>query len=1087
MRLERSDRRAVESRAAVRMPSPQKAASPKRQPRSPPRRNPKASSSPARSSPFSQRPEAKATPLAAANTESLRLTDDAGSSSDEEPTAASTAPVTRRLLRASDASPARPPKRGRESPAAGSDSEDADAVVEVDEEEVEEAASSSSSAVQAKPKIKTGVLRSAASPERKAQRKAVISADAFFGAGGDARAAAVAVVVEDSPPRGAKPEEDDDVFVDEEDDDDEDDFQSGPAAKPAAKPEAKPEAKPAPKRVKTEAAAAEAEEGAKALQGMRVCITGVLATMSRGEAQTLVQHFGGTVSTTAGVQTDLLVFGDRLEDGRRAQEGSKYRRALESQAEQRERVEAFRAAPGSKRKAPKAPLRMLGEDDFLALLPGRGEAELLEMRGGMEGANASRRRALDMGRALADADAYAKAKKATRAASAASSSASSPPAPAGRRAPRAAPSLMWVDKYAPSSESELIGNNAAFQRLKYWLTNWDAIHPRAPPAKKTRGGPKPANPPLPAAGRPPSLNPAKQNVFARAALLSGPPGIGKSTTAHLVSKMSGRQVVELNASDKRNAKSLAAALRPVTSGIRVLTFGAPAARADAEGRHVIIMDEVDGLAGNDDRGGTRELIGIIARTRVPIICICNDRSSSKVRALVAHCLDLPFVRPRKEAIAKRVADIAVREGLGVDPAAVQVLAEAVGGDVRQVLHTMESWGRRARRAGAGQVRLSAVGMKAELSSTDKDAILRHTGFSAAEQLLAVGPGDASMTATARVRRMTELFFVDYDLVPLLLQQNYAGSLVGQRGLPAQAALDRAGFAAQAFADADVLSSRLRSQGQWSLLPAAAALNVRGAIASRGGGNMRSSFPEWFAKNSAHGKRRRLLAELGTHMAARVWGLPGRSGLVMDHLSVLRERVFRPFLAASALGAGRISDEQADVMLSNWPTADDPGMWVEDENESEMPSHRRLVRAGVAVMSEYGLSKEDAMESLCEVRLGCVADPRSDIGSKTKLAITKEYGGLRVRSQALVEEQGVTAKGRRRKLKRQAGGGADAGVDEDGHEREGAEDDEDDEQDGEEDEELDMTAFKAKSKRKQAVTAAKKRVAKRSASAGRKRK
>jgi hypothetical protein len=38
------------------------------------------------------------------------------------------------------------------------------------------------------------------------------------------------------------------------------------------------------------------------------------------------------------------------------------------------------------------------------------------------------------------------------------------------------------------------------------------------------------------------------------------------------------------------------------------------------------MDEVDGMAGNEDRGGVAELIALIKTTRIPIICICNDRS-----------------------------------------------------------------------------------------------------------------------------------------------------------------------------------------------------------------------------------------------------------------------------------------------------------------------------------------------------------------------------------------------------------------------------------------------------------------------------
>jgi replication factor C subunit 1 len=51
---------------------------------------------------------------------------------------------------------------------------------------------------------------------------------------------------------------------------------------------------------------------------------------------------------------------------------------------------------------------------------------------------------------------------------------------------------------------------------------------------------------------------------------------------------------------------------------------------------------VDGMGGNEDRGGVQELIAVIKKARVPFICICNDRQHAKIRSLANHCYDLRY-------------------------------------------------------------------------------------------------------------------------------------------------------------------------------------------------------------------------------------------------------------------------------------------------------------------------------------------------------------------------------------------------------------------------------------------------------------
>ncbi len=87
---------------------------------------------------------------------------------------------------------------------------------------------------------------------------------------------------------------------------------------------------------------------------------------------------------------------------------------------------------------------------------------------------------------------------------------------------------------------------------------------------------------------------------------------------------------------------------------------------------LIIMDEVDGMS-SGDRGGISAIIDMIKKTKVPIICICNDRQATKIRSLAGHCYDIKYHKPNKKMVADRLADIIKLEGGTSNPIALQRL------------------------------------------------------------------------------------------------------------------------------------------------------------------------------------------------------------------------------------------------------------------------------------------------------------------------------------------------------------------------------------------------------------------------------
>jgi len=106
------------------------------------------------------------------------------------------------------------------------------------------------------------------------------------------------------------------------------------------------------------------------------------------------------------------------------------------------------------------------------------------------------------------------------------------------------------------------------------------------------------------------------------------------------------------------------------------------------------MDEIDGVAGNEDRGGVSALNDIIKSTKIPIIFICNDKWSQKLKSLSNNCYDLAFHKPDKRLVTNRLIQICNKEGLKVEESAVSYLVESVGNDIRQCLNMLQMWSRK---------------------------------------------------------------------------------------------------------------------------------------------------------------------------------------------------------------------------------------------------------------------------------------------------------------------------------------------------------------------------------------------------------
>lgn len=436
---------------------------------------------------------------------------------------------------------------------------------------------------------------------------------------------------------------------------------------------------------------------------------------------------------------------------------------------------------------------------------------------------------------------------------------------------------LWTDLYAPQSIHHIIGHADVIQTLYQWLNKWK------------RG---------------------TQGVF-----ISGPPGIGKTTLAHIVSRSAKYEIIEFNASDCRSASQIKTLFENATSSGVV----GP--------RRVIIMDEVDGMS-SGDRGGVGELAQIIKSAGFPIICIANDRSNPKMKPLMNACIELKCSRPTKTTIAKAIYERIVKsEHLTIGIDAIETLVEKSGNDIRQIINTLQF------ELGTG-------------SGSKKDAILRMDPFYATG-LLFKTPPDADLET-----RMNYVY-LDHGLVPLMVAEGYLGA-AGRTGA---GGLDGAVQSAHALEMYDVLDTRIHRSQAWSLLPAAVTSIVEAAAAARGPAPFQI-FPQWLGKSSKSRKHRRWMSEL-----ARRLGVSAAN--VMDMRETLRTQLFglkdASVIVDKLIELGITRDDMFEVLSETVFTGDEKTVSMETKLKS-------------AVTREW---KKRGLNDACVIADGTVSEDTSD--------------------------------------------------------------------------------------------------------------
>lgn len=226
----------------------------------------------------------------------------------------------------------------------------------------------------------------------------------------------------------------------------------------------------------------------------------------------------------------------------------------------------------------------------------------------------------------------------------------------------------WTEKYRPRTLRDIVGNERALSTLRIWAGRWNQ-------------------------GKIPEK---------RAAILSGKPGTGKTSSALALAADLGWTVLELNASDARNETAIK---RVATAGAINETFDSTGGFTPSRkgGRKLIILDEADNLyekldrsetdSSLGDKGGKKAIIDTIKITKQPIILIVNDfyaLTKGGGEMLKSLCTVIQFYEVGSSSIVELLKRICRQEDIVADIRVLKTIADRSKGDVRSAVNDLQS-------------------------------------------------------------------------------------------------------------------------------------------------------------------------------------------------------------------------------------------------------------------------------------------------------------------------------------------------------------------------------------------------------------
>ena len=304
---------------------------------------------------------------------------------------------------------------------------------------------------------------------------------------------------------------------------------------------------------------------------------------------------------------------------------------------------------------------------------------------------------------------------------------------------------MFTTTYRPKKIEEFVGNKQIVQPFIEWLLEWDA-------------------------------NDKKK----KCALFSGVCGIGKSLIVELILTKHDYNIINLALDDDISKEYMNNVIKPLIK--TKTTYN--------NQENALVVSDIDSFS---DYGFISSLVECIKESKIPVICICDNRYDQGIKPILNYCVDFKMAKTSYQDVYRLVYNVVVNEKIKIKESEIKELYEQSNGDIRFILNTLQFGSRKGNK---------------NIQSTN---IFDTTG-----KLL-------SMDET--IESKYETFWLSHDLHPLMIQENYINNTLSVRDEVKK--LENISYSADSLSELDIFNAYV-NMTNWEIQPYVALNTIKAA-------------------------------------------------------------------------------------------------------------------------------------------------------------------------------------------------------------------------------------------------------------------